>query len=93
MLPNVEEDEDNTGRLVGSLRVIEDLDKSQCSVAAERGEQKGAVETERGEWKQAVEMERREWKGGSGDRGWRQMHDTLGHSNSWREWAAGQAGE
>lgn len=43
-----------TGRLVGSLR---DLDKSQCSMAAETGEWKGAVETERGEWKRAVETE------------------------------------
>lgn len=48
---------------------------------------------ERGEWKGAVEMERREWKGGSGDGGWRQLPDTLCHSNSWREREAGQAGE
>ena len=66
MLPTIEEDEDNTGRLVGSLRVIEDLDKSQCSMAAERGDWQGAVEMERGEWKGVSgdgegRMERGQW--------------------------------
>lgn len=40
MLPNVEEDEDYS-REAGCVRVIEDLDKSQCSMAAESREWNG----------------------------------------------------